>query len=1583
MHIDELENYNLADAVGYHDELNPGLWGKDEHLRPEVREALLRIADDFREFLGVDDLEVKDITISGSNAAFNYTPTSDIDLHLVVNIPELNDEVYRELFNAKKYQYNDQHDIRVRGADVELYVQPAEDKHVSQGIYSVANQKWLSVPRRQRAAVDDDSVRHKAEDLEARIQQAISSGNREVMDSLWQKIKDIRKSGLEQKGEFSTENLVFKILRVNGLIERLQTARQSARDQELSLSERKRKKSRKRYAYGGYWYPGFGYAGSSEAGSDSGGDGGGESVREDVGSTWDGVSPTTRMFTSEQENNKSVITSFARFVAKQIGMRQLPRIRITRNPKWSGENGTFGHYDQTNKTLTISLANRHIMDVLRTMAHELVHAHQDREHGLPSTAGKTGSPYENEANAVAGRIMRRWAKKHGNMFDQPATEDYDPNARPPGPETKPTMPAGTVRVDVSDVYDWYKLGQHISDLEGLGKHDFGKGPPSAIFSFGDEDTEHKYIRDLKRTGLDVTDIDPRDPNQPPGMKKIKTDPTYDVDEDLKSTLGAAAAAACIAGTPGCATTNTDSSPTADVLRGVQTVGRTAQAVKDMGVGGAKEELINQLRDKLRGIREATGYIPTKKQARDPRFSMALTQDIQPGQIGKEANKLKLDTDSQGHPALLMKRLNNLLESVKTDEQLDEDELFELKMSPSNLARMARDIDARAGLEFEMYVPNVNADDEEFESEPDYGADESFPTGPGWQQDIIDFFRGGDMSSPRVLIQRAIDALNENFYAWVYEQEEEFIESNEGRERAIEIATLNVDREDYKTDEEYEAAVSEYLIDKEDDIRNELIDEFRDDLDSKFEEWLDDDGINSMADFANEYGLEWPYWTEQESSRSGTDIDDVARDFQDAIGRKVKTGGYHSGAYSQTDNYRVETDSSLSDADDYGDAGLEFISPPLTIPEMLSDIKKITAWANRVGAYTNDTTGLHMNISVPGYSMQKLDYVKLAMFLGDNYVLEQFGRAGNTYCKSALNKIKAEVKQDPARLKNMLQAMQGELNSIASKIVHTGNTDKYTSINTKDNRVEFRSPGGDYLAILANDPAQITNTLLRTVVALDVAMKPEAFRQEYMKKLYKTLTPTEFTGGRGERQTRVESQTNQVADLLSKYIAGELPQSVLKSFIKDLQKKRSDKKVPPESPTSSQDQDFTGVWEIVNRNTDEVVSIMSGLGNSVADAEAHAANWVRDTGFDDPIYVRPRMQPRTAPPDVSIYQIVNYQDGEVLSPGRSMHWNYARAVADDIARRRGMGRADIRIVDLENNQTYSFEGRLIQPSVRATAGEPVPAGSVGGGFNRAPHTSIYQLIDNRNGQIMLGGETRTFADTVEKANILMRDYRLTADDIRIVDMYTNTVYDINGRPVSGNNANTSSIDGEQSTDANYEIIDLETRGPVFRFIANTDQEAQRKFIDWLEAGDRFIGQYYWRRIEGRGIPGSTAELQRQRAQPQFTVDYTTSRNGDVMNNRVTVTAANADAAMASVRDELEASGYRIDRIEADPVEQSQARGTESLPPGNTRWLVLDQNDREVYSFVHRSNQGEANQYAVNWLRQNGLLGSGEFMVVPAR
>ena len=110
-------------------------------------------------------------------------------------------------------------------------------------------------------------------------------------------------------------------------------------------------------------------------------------------------------------------------------------------------------------------------------------------------------------------------------------EDYSPDVAT-GPETPPTMPAGTVRVDVSDIYDWYKLGKTISNLKRAKSSDFGKGPPSTIMAFGSEPEEHKYINDLKKLGLTTTDIDPLDPKQPKGMPRQKVDPTYNVGENF-------------------------------------------------------------------------------------------------------------------------------------------------------------------------------------------------------------------------------------------------------------------------------------------------------------------------------------------------------------------------------------------------------------------------------------------------------------------------------------------------------------------------------------------------------------------------------------------------------------------------------------------------------------------------------------------------------------------------------------------------------------------------------------------------------------------------------------------------------------------------------------------------------------------------------------------------------------------------------------------------------------------------------------------------------------------------------------------
>lgn len=243
-----------------------------------------------------------------------------------------------------------------------------------------------------------------------------------------------------------------------------------------------------------------------------------------------------------------MLKQFLQIAKEELGLTKLPKIIIRKHLDTDDGQPTFGKFENNSEQIYLAIADRHPVDVLRTLAHELTHYKQFVNGELYPNAGETGSPVENEAHAVAGVILRNFNKRNPDAIKtkpldldenfanvkknlvQKKNEDYHPNDTPPGPETKPTMPPGTVRVDVSDVYDWYKLGMHISNLKGLGQHDFGQGPPSTIFSFGSEEEEHKYIKDLEKTGLTTTDIDPLDPNQPKDMPRQKVDPTYNVNE---------------------------------------------------------------------------------------------------------------------------------------------------------------------------------------------------------------------------------------------------------------------------------------------------------------------------------------------------------------------------------------------------------------------------------------------------------------------------------------------------------------------------------------------------------------------------------------------------------------------------------------------------------------------------------------------------------------------------------------------------------------------------------------------------------------------------------------------------------------------------------------------------------------------------------------------------------------------------------------------------------------------------------------------------------------------------------------------
>jgi hypothetical protein len=485
------------------------------------------------------------------------------------------------------------------------------------------------------------------------------------------------------------------------------------------------------------------------------------------------------------------------------------------------------------------------------------------------------------------------------------------------------------------------------------------------------------------------------------------------------------------------------------------------------------------------------------------------------------------------------------------------ELFEVKMSPSSLKKLAGGIDALVGIEFEMIVPDVGSIDDDSESEEDMDYDESVSD----IDDIARFFNDGDYND-RSTVRELEEELREKFYEWQSEQIDSKWNSDEGRKYFAKWVKDNVDPDDIADHVDKEEDLfgnrnpdgSDYIKFTEDeweegfdsDNYQNAYDEFReekqDDGDFDEREFLNDIGIHHMSDVSYRVrtSVSWPHWTYPGEGDSEANLEGLADEFSDAIGRKVHySTGYHGGP--RTSNaYTIEPDSSLSGSGD--DAGLEFISPPLPLDQAIEDVKKVKEWADDKGAYTNRTTGLHMNVSVPGFDQEKLDFVKLTLLLGDKYLLDRFGRSANTYCKSAMDIIaEAPNAQDKELL---FKKLKDNLETIASKVIHSGRVGKFTSINPKENRVEFRGPGGDWLG---QNFDKIEETLYRCVVALDAAVDPDKYRKEYLKKLTKMFAPTKGS----------------LEDVFVQYAAGTITREELKNKLKATQSQRKQEKLSKE------------------------------------------------------------------------------------------------------------------------------------------------------------------------------------------------------------------------------------------------------------------------------------------------------------------------------------------------------------------------------------------------------------------------------------
>ena len=228
----------IASSLQYHQDLNPSLWSGFD-LKNEVREKLIQIGNAWAQWAKIPEQAIADMILVGGNANFNYTPNSDIDLHLLIdvdaipNCPEYIDEYLKD----KKQIWSLTHDIKIYGHDVELYAQDMNDGFVQdQGVYSLTKNEWLAEPKRKEVNLDDPHVMKKVQDYADQIDMLINSNAEDdAFDKLKKKFREMRSTSLKSGGEFSEGNIIFKELRNAGYFDKMNHYLQSRADEELSL----------------------------------------------------------------------------------------------------------------------------------------------------------------------------------------------------------------------------------------------------------------------------------------------------------------------------------------------------------------------------------------------------------------------------------------------------------------------------------------------------------------------------------------------------------------------------------------------------------------------------------------------------------------------------------------------------------------------------------------------------------------------------------------------------------------------------------------------------------------------------------------------------------------------------------------------------------------------------------------------------------------------------------------------------------------------------------------------------------------------------------------------------------------------------------------------------------------------------------------------------------------------------------------------------------------------------------------------------------------------------------------------------
>jgi predicted nucleotidyltransferase len=236
---------NVLNSFKIKNELNPEIWHNNK-INSEIKNKLIKIAKDFFKNLELpNNIKIKDILFVGSLANYNWSKYSDIDLHILIDFSKFEDkDIIKKFFDSNKNMFNLKHNIKVKGHDLELYVQDTKEKLSASAIYSLMHDKWILMPKEVDFKLDKSLIKIKITKIFDKLKIIKKNYDKknyqktiDYIDDLKDYIKKMRQSGLEKGGEFSIENIIFKILRRTDIMEYLDTFKNKAYDNMVSIKE--------------------------------------------------------------------------------------------------------------------------------------------------------------------------------------------------------------------------------------------------------------------------------------------------------------------------------------------------------------------------------------------------------------------------------------------------------------------------------------------------------------------------------------------------------------------------------------------------------------------------------------------------------------------------------------------------------------------------------------------------------------------------------------------------------------------------------------------------------------------------------------------------------------------------------------------------------------------------------------------------------------------------------------------------------------------------------------------------------------------------------------------------------------------------------------------------------------------------------------------------------------------------------------------------------------------------------------------------------------------------------------------------